>query len=324
MSKNKSEFILLRYAFILILISAIVLLVLLVFFLKTENAKLFLSMLAVAVIPFIGAISIVVYYYLQKGTVSDSSFGDQDMNSQLEALWDRVGHLSHEAQRIEERYADDLKGKIDSLTTDAVLTAIDEKFHKQQIDKFNLDFIRRQIESAKANIEDRIASKTRSGNINLTLGFSTTVIALFYLVWSLLGSDLTTKEITEYAMSHNGSRVPISLFLIKFLPRLSVSIFIELFSFFFLSMYRKGNEEIQYLTNEKTNIEMKVLALQTAIMSGRNEALDKVISELSKTERNFVLKKGESTVEIEKNKLEKNVVKETLRGVGYILNRGKN
>jgi len=45
-----------------------------------------------------------------------------------------------------------------------------------------------------------------------------------------------------------------------------------------------------------TNAEFRVMALEAALMSGDKSTIKKLCEDLSKTERNFLLKKGETTI----------------------------
>ena len=63
-----------------------------------------------------------------------------------------------------------------------------------------------------------------------------------------------------------------------------------------------------------------MVALKTAVMLS-NPALDKILDELSKTERNFILKKGETTMELERMKNDKNEMKELLKDLTNLIKR---
>ena len=82
-------------------------------------------------------------------------------------------------------------------------------------------------------------------------------------------------------------------------------------------MYKRNLDEIKYLNNERTNIELKLIALETSILNKDDgyDTLSKILIELSKTERNFILKKGESTVEVEKDRIESNFYKQTIETI---------
>jgi len=125
--------------------------------------------------------------------------------------------------------------------------------------------------------------------INLAIGGGTSVGAITLLSFYLFSySNVVTKPSDLYS----------------FIPRIALTIFIELFSFFFLRLYRRNLDDIKYLTNEITNVRLKIIALLASFKDGQGTTTATVIKEFAKTERNFSLKKGESTVEIEKMKIE--------------------
>jgi hypothetical protein len=117
------------------------------------------------------------------------------------------------------------------------------------------------------------------------IGVITTMSAVAVLATTVLSGNhtLTSNELMAY-----------------YGPRLTLSIFIEIFSFFFLKLYKAGLGEIKYFQNELTNAEMKFIAVEKAVMANKDDAIAQVISELASTERNFKLGKGESTVDLEK------------------------
>ena len=51
-----------------------------------------------------------------------------------------------------------------------------------------------------------------------------------------------------------------------------MAIFIEVFSFFFLKLYKSGLADILYYQNELTNLESKFLALELASLGRNTEA----------------------------------------------------
>jgi undecaprenyl pyrophosphate synthase len=102
---------------------------------------------------------------------------------------------------------------------------------------------------------------------------------------------------------------------LHFIPRLSLVIFIEFFSFFFLKLYRNSLHEIKYYQNELTNLEVKSTAITFAVNYGKVEDISLIIKDISSTERNFKLQKDESTVELERNKAETHDLKEILKVV---------
>lgn len=138
-------------------------------------------------------------------------------------------------------------------------------------------------------LERELLDQARRGNVNLVLGIATTLAGVGILGYSVFQAPIAQSSIE--LTSH-------------FLPRLSLVILIEVFAYFFLRLYKQGLAEIKYFQNEITNIESKYLALNVSLSCGVDEGLLKVIERLLMTERNFVLEKGQSTVELEKMKSE--------------------
>jgi len=108
-----------------------------------------------------------------------------------------------------------------------------------------------------------------------------------------------------------------------YLPKLSLVLFVEVFSFFFLRLYKESLDEIKYFQNELTNAELRFLAMEAALLEGGASAvLASVIRGLAATERNFILKKGESTVDLRKGELDLESHKQVLDAFTSLL--GKN
>jgi len=147
------------------------------------------------------------------------------------------------------------------------------------------------IEKLKFRLKTQVDYLSRNGNLNLLIGLITTVIAvsiLFYLVFAAKDLPKDNYGLISY-----------------YVARISIIIFIEIFALFFLKLYRTNLYEIKYFQNELTNIDVKIIALKTALMMKDDESIKLVISELSKTERNFILKKDETTYDLERYKQDK-------------------
>lgn len=77
----------------------------------------------------------------------------------------------------------------------------------------------------------------------------------------------------------------------------------EIFAFFFLRLYRTSLVEIKFFQNELTNIELKLIALEAGIARDDKALIETLAANLMATERNFVIKPGETTIDIEREKL---------------------
>jgi hypothetical protein len=158
------------------------------------------------------------------------------------------------------------------------------------------DLIEEQIQTLQNGISLQIDKLSRSGTINLVIGLALTIIAIIILI-NVVYSDVPAYLFDETT----GSAYK---FFIHMIPRFSLVIFIEVFSFFFLNLYKKSHDDIKYFHNEKTNIDSKIVALKSAIIFGNKNVIDKIILNFSNVERNFVIKKNETSIELERLKIE--------------------
>lgn len=180
--------------------------------------------------------------------------------------------------------------KINDISNETFLDVIESKYGKEVSKSYNYRILFRDFDEAKYRIEKEIARLTKIGNINLSIGFFTTFMAIFFLGFTLTSNETIKLDTQSY--------------LFHIIPRITLSLFIELFSFFFLKMYKENINTIKYFNNERTNIELKFIALKTALLEEKDDSTEYVIKQLSITERNFILKKDESTVELAKHKQE--------------------
>ncbi len=130
---------------------------------------------------------------------------------------------------------------------------------------------------------------SKRGNINLVLGLSTTAVGVYMLAYLAFGSD------------GDGS-------IYTFEARLGVVIIVQVFAYFFLRLYKSSLDEIKYFQNEMTNLECRRIAVVAAICGGHEEVCRQAIQDLGATERNNILQKGQSTLELEKARLDKDAV----------------
>lgn len=134
-----------------------------------------------------------------------------------------------------------------------------------------------------------IESQTTKGIFGLSIGVVTASIGIVVLSSSLF-SQVDAKNYMDYVL--------------HFLPRFSLAIIIEIFAYFFLRLYKQSLDEIKYFQNEITNIEQKYMGLIIAKRNPDNEAVVTFASDLMKTERNYILQKGQSTVFLERDRID--------------------
>ena len=227
----------------------------------------------------------------------------EELKSELLSIYSNSGDIRDYGEEISKR----IEEKISVLSEKRIIEQITDKFNLEFYSKTKLDLIDGELLNTKVRIERETLRLSRYAYINLMIGFITTFLAIFFLGYSLLGVE--SKEITS------------NEYFFHFLPRFSLSILVEIFSFFFLKLYKSNLDDIKYFNNEKTNIEMKIIAIKTAFVFDDKESVKQLIIELAKTERNFILKKGESTVELEKRKSDLNSNDNLLNGILKVIDR---
>jgi len=155
------------------------------------------------------------------------------------------------------------------------------------------------VDMATTRLQTEIAQLSKRADIYIIFGSGITLIGGLFLYF-------TVQELLEvYKVS--GSKVDTGLTasdIFSVVIRFSIVIFVEVFAFYYLRLYRNIMENIKYYQNEITNVEMKILSLHALEGSNCSESLKILTSELAKTERNFVIDKNKTTVDLERNKLE--------------------
>lgn len=186
---------------------------------------------------------------------------------------------------------EDVTKRVSASVDRSLLKTIEDKYGSRIAEGQHLkavdDGLSRLIEELA---RERSIVSTRSA-INLSIGM---VIAGFG-VWILY------QMLTAITYTSTDWQVPV----LQFVSRLSVVIVIEIFAYFFLNLYRGGLQEIKYFRNEITNIMSRQIALRVAIPKLDPKTIARIVLNLAETERNFVLKKGESTLGLEQNRLER-------------------
>ncbi|WCC41444.1 hypothetical protein PJJ26_08065 [Tenacibaculum finnmarkense] len=239
-----------------------------------------------------------LYYYLEVGfkrkEQNNSEFNTSE-NNLTEKLADFQKQIDSKIKSYKEDKLDsfNLKELVETSISDkiekGILSDFEKKYSKEAIHQINLKQLNGFSESLEHNLERYIYKLSRNSTINLMIGVLTTIIAVSILGLLVFEKDIDFSNYKD-VLSH-------------YLPRISISIFIEVFSFFFLRLYRSNLNDVKYFENERTNIKSKLLALKASYLLNDSESIKSCISNLIETERNFKLKKNESTVELEKSKI---------------------
>ncbi|MFT7109661.1 MAG: hypothetical protein ACI843_001323 [Psychrobacter glaciei] len=205
-----------------------------------------------------------------------------------------------EKKELFELLSKDVKSIVTKNLIDEIGNSQKEKIKHQDVIEFCEEFRNRLLME--------LSKLTGRANINLFIGSLTSVIGIAFLGYILIGNGGFQVNFTEDGMS-----VELLEYLLYYAPRLSLIVFVEIFSYFFLRLYKNTLEDIKYYQNELTNIDSNIAALRLSLLIDNEASIKKVMDSLLKVERNFVLKKGDTTVQLEVAKTEARKSEESLK-----------
>jgi hypothetical protein len=226
----------------------------------------------------------------------------------IEELKFQIEELRSSQSRLSENEHDDLvrrlKEKVENDASNSVLTDLKKRITEEEKERLRFEFVENQYSDTISRLKEELFSLSKRGNLNLSIGIMITIVGL-----GLLGM---------FVMSFGSPKADVSEFFIEFFPRISLVLLIEIFAFFFLSLYKSSLSEIKYFQNEVTSMESKYLALKVAMESGDAKNVTHVIEQLAKSERNFILEKGQTTVDLERVKSDQQATNDILGKVANI------
>lgn len=232
-----------------------------------------------------------------------------ERKSSIESLRSEIATLKTQIQDIDKDQftglVETIKKEIATEAGDQLISDLQKKLTESTTTQAREREVARSFEETKNRLSLEIAALGRRGNLNLILGIITTVSGLLLLATFVFTQIDTPKETIPFAL--------------HFLPRLTLVLFIEIFAYFFLLLYKSSLAEIKYFQNELTNVEQKYAALISSIQYDESAVRNDVISILASTERNHVLEKGQTTVELEKIRIEKEGLSDVAKHLASLL-----
>lgn len=191
---------------------------------------------------------------------------------------DRDSLLKRIAEQLKDQAAQD------------VLARLQQRVGEQAAEIALVNVVVKQSEATIDRLRQELFSLSKRGNLNLSIGIVTTLTGLLLLGMFVLQETQRPPDLTA--------------FIVEFAPRLSLVLLIEIFAYFFLRLYKTTLFEIKYFQNEVTSMEARFLALVVATSSNNADALAKSLDSLAHIERNFILSKDQTTLDLERVKLE--------------------
>lgn len=243
-------------------------------------------------------IGIIIFRYIETGSSrirqDPRSYEVDKVYKELAVLRKSLSdsRLATDDKNIDPKEMDSvIKEKITYALDYTLKDYIEEKYSANAVRLGQLKHIESQIFDLQTGVNAQIGKLSRSATINLIIGLFTTAIGISVLAGFVIGlQGLKFETTTE--------------FLFYLVPRFSIAIFVEIFSFFFLKLYKTNLEDVKYFQNERTNIDSKVIALKTSLMLEDSDSLKEIMRNFSTVERNFILKKDETTIHVERIRLD--------------------
>jgi hypothetical protein len=196
-------------------------------------------------------------------------------------------------RRLPDQDAREMKTRfLEFLEKRAAASLSAELLNKLSVDnakRFHLEQIRGINDGMIARLSKEIENLGRRADFNLAIG----------AVVCLTGFAVLGYYVFVERHNYEGN----SEIIIETAIRLSLVLFIEIFAYFFLNLYRYGLFEIKYFQNEITNANFRTMALETALVKSDTPTLKKICEDMAHTERNFVLKKNETTLDLKRTEL---------------------
>lgn len=165
----------------------------------------------------------------------------------------------------------------------------------------------RIAQEMRRRLEAEIRDQGRKASTNLSMGASTALLGIGFLIWLAFDTASLSRDLTSQIAAQTGedmlgaaNAVPHPMvYWGHFAAKVGLSFSANIFSLFFLSTYRRNLTEIKFFQNELTNVEMQLISLFFADEKKYPDAQKKILQTLSGVERNSILKRGETTADIQ-------------------------
>ncbi|SFO83031.1 hypothetical protein SAMN05443579_106372 [Variovorax sp. PDC80] len=192
----------------------------------------------------------VVLTGLPSAYLQSKLYSDGDYDNSLKALRIQLADIQ---KRVYNDRTGDAKSVAEALrpsVQDAILQSLESRYATEVLDADRLAQVRGVYVSLENRIRLEIESLGLKGNINLTIGVITTLLAVGTLTVMVFTSNRDFKNLIDVA-SH-------------YVPRLALVVFIEIFSFFFLRLYRSTLDEIRRYQEKLNDAATQRVALELA------------------------------------------------------------
>lgn len=254
-----------------------------------------------------------------------------DKNIHVDFIRDRLNDLPQKPEFMNFSYktlTDDDRLSLFKLVIENIKTNLENKLenalqiqnsrpNEETSREYSLTRLIKLSEHITSRLKNEIEQLTKRGNLYIAIGSIITITGgfiLYFTVKDFIQSYANTNDINDTINKHD---------ILSITARVSIILFIEIFAYYYLKLYRNMMDNVKFYQNEISNMELKLLALHAIENSGNFEALKTLTDELAKTERNFVINKGQTTVDIEKSKYEQSILYKSVDSISKLIKQAK-
>lgn len=179
----------------------------------------------------------------------------------VSALRNKVSSLADEVASLKVAQLDALAGNRQQLVEalkptihEGVADELEERFRNRLSQSARDQEVRETFAAAEHRLKAELDALGRRSNLNLVIGVLTTTIAVGLLTYMVLGAVAEFGTLTSL-LSH-------------YIPRLGLVLFIEVFSFFFLRLYKTTLSEMRMYQTDLTALTIQRVAVLAGLSAG--------------------------------------------------------
>jgi hypothetical protein len=163
------------------------------------------------------------------------------------------------------------------------LSRIEEKYGLAIQNQKLSETAKKSLDSTVSRLKSYADKLQEKASVNLAWGIASTLTAILILAFVLINASPSPEAAQIVMVFYYTSRVLLVLL-------------VQGISIFFLNLYKATLNNIMYVNNEITNYEARRDALVLSLNSGNVGSVQSILLSLALTERNFALKKGETSI----------------------------
>ncbi|MFD2247140.1 hypothetical protein [Pontibacter ruber] len=184
-----------------------------------------------------------------------------------------------------------------------VIEYTDLKRNEEDVRNDRFSTIINSFSDSQERLKEETSRLNRQAIINLLLCFLIAFIMIGIISYtSFFSTDF--KNVNDW-----------NDFTVRLVPKMVSILSLLTIFLYFIRMYKTNIIDVKYYQNELTNIDLKLIATKAALINDDKETINKLVNDLTISERNMIISKDQSTSDLERIKLENDVNKDLLNKI---------